>query len=280
MRRIVRSVATVLGCALFLLVTACANEPQQNDQLQNDQLQNDQTQNDQLQNDQSQNDPYEGYTASGIEAKLVSWEQFEDPEIFEGFLQETQNGVVIFRDFETYAAADLPLDRNEGFFAENDLMVFCAQACSSDNMKYSDIMAHEGKLYPCFLRDHISSGAPVTDDVLFLPYVASLRKSDGFEAGEVIFRERNSAKYRLNTETNLGYEYSRYLQFESPDRTYWVGQDVSVKVDIDPCIELVLDGIWLKNSVKLENGFQKEYHFEMPAHDATLSIMFVDFELG
>ncbi len=244
MKRMIRSVVAVMGCVLFLCVTACAN------------------------------DPYKGYTASGIEATKVAEEQIGDPEIFEGFLQETQNGVVIFRDFETYAAADLPLDRNEGFFAENDLMVFCARAGSSDNMKYSDIMTHEGKLYPCFLRDHISSGAGVSEDILFLPYVAELKKSDSFEAGEVIFRERNSAKYRLNIEDEK-MVMSEGLLREPLKKSYRVGEAVTVKVATitDAMVEVSLDGVPLTwELITTDRGWEFEYHFEMPAHDAVLNV--------
>lgn len=245
MKRLNRLIFVILGAFLLLCTAACAE------------------------------DPYRDYLPSGYEVKEVPLSaNAENYEKLYYFLQETPGGTVILGDFAVYSEFvtqkfPLPFEYSESFFMAHDLLFFCALAGSSDRMSFSDIRMHEGKLYPCFLRDHINPGEGVAEDIIYLPYVAELNKRDGWKAGETIFSERFSAKYKLSVQDPSG------LLWGSLKKRYPVGDEVIVKTDvvIDAGIAVYLDGVRLPCAGVAEDSERHwEYRFEMPSHNAVLSL--------
>lgn len=130
-------------------------------------------------------DPYKDYLASSIEAAPMPLGSAHEVAFSFG-----SNRAELFCDYQSFAAEKLPLNYTEGYFENNDLLVFATHCCSSDNMKFGEVLENEGKLYPVFYRDYIPDGAAVTEDFIVLIYYAEVPKSAGYTLGEVIFRYR------------------------------------------------------------------------------------------
>lgn len=130
-------------------------------------------------------DPYKNYSSSGIITAPVPYAYpEEDPSAF-GY-----DRAELFTDYESFAEEKLPLDYTEGYFENNDLLVFTTHCCSSDEMEFGEILEFEGKLYPLFYRNYLPDGAAVTTDFIALAYYAEIPKSEGYSLGKVIFRYR------------------------------------------------------------------------------------------
>lgn len=135
-------------------------------------------------------DPYKDYAPSHLRANEFQVNGEEGcVSAFLGADAKTER-VIVFCDYESFAAYDFPLDYSEEFFESSDLLVFMAVASSSDEMRFLDILTHDGKLYPCYSRKKIRPGSGIAEDLIFLPYCAELKKADDFKAGEVIYRYR------------------------------------------------------------------------------------------
>ncbi len=130
-------------------------------------------------------DPYKNYISSELQAKAISLGFDENGSLAFSLPKEQAK---IFVDYESYAAYELPLDYTEEFFGKNNLLVFTTFAGSSDEMRFLDILTHDGKLYPCYSRVKIDSG--LTEDIIYFPYCAELAKTDDRKLGEVIYRYR------------------------------------------------------------------------------------------
>ena len=130
-------------------------------------------------------DPYKDYLASSIEAAPMPLGSAHEVAFSFG-----SNRAELFCDYQSFAAEKLPLNYTEGYFENNDLLVFATHCCSSDEMEFGEVLENEGKLYPVFYRDYIPDGAAVTEDFIVLIYYAEVPKSAGYTLGEVIFRYR------------------------------------------------------------------------------------------
>ena len=134
--------------------------------------------------------PYKDYISSGFKAKefLLKGEE----RCISSFLTSTfsTENAKIFSDYESYAEYDFPLDYTEEFFEKSNLLVFMAVGGSSDEMQFLDILAHDGKLYPCFSRVKIHSGSGIAEDIIYFSYCAELSKTDDIQLGEVIYQYR------------------------------------------------------------------------------------------
>lgn len=131
-------------------------------------------------------DPYRDYVSSGLRAKEIP---FDMEYRFLSSLFSEENAK-IFEDYEHYAAFELPLGYTEAFFEENNLLVFTTFASSSDEMRFLDILTHDGKLYPCYSRVRIRPGTGIAEDIIDLSYCAEFPKSVEYKLGEVIYKYR------------------------------------------------------------------------------------------
>nr|MDE7105809.1 hypothetical protein [Anaeroplasmataceae bacterium] len=95
--------------------------------------------------------------------------------------------VYIISTFESFEEYKFKLVYTEEFFEDKELLVFSVTCCSSDDMKFKDILLKEGKLYPIYTRRRIGKNEFVTEDFIVLPYFVELEKSDSYQAGEILF---------------------------------------------------------------------------------------------
>ena len=124
-------------------------------------------------------DKYIDYHATNMEAKTFT--TYYDDLIFE------TDTVELITDYETYSAYQFDLDYTEGFFENNNLLVFIVQSCSSDQMKYVELREKDGALYPLFERAKIGANDPVTEDVIISSYCVEISKELEYKAGEIIY---------------------------------------------------------------------------------------------
>lgn len=100
------------------------------------------------------------------------------------------NKSYIFTNYTGYAACQFSLDYTETYFENNNLLVFVASACSSDQMNFKELKVENGTLYPYFSRKYIGENETVTDDFILLSYCVELPKSINYQAGEIIYEFR------------------------------------------------------------------------------------------
>ena len=124
-------------------------------------------------------DKYKDYHATNMEAKTFT--TYYDDLIFE------TDTVELIADYATYSAYQFNLDYTEGFFENNNLLVFIVQSCSSDQMKYVELRDKDGLLYPLFERKKIGKNEPVTDDFILHSYCVEISKEFEYKAGEIIY---------------------------------------------------------------------------------------------
>ena len=124
-------------------------------------------------------DKYKDYHATNMEAKTFT--TYYDDLIFE------TNTVELITDYETYSAYQFDLDYTEGFFENNNLLVFIVQSCSSDQMKYVELREKDGVLYSLFERAKIGENDPVTEDIIISSYCVEISKELEYKAGEIIY---------------------------------------------------------------------------------------------
>ena len=124
-------------------------------------------------------DKYKDYHATNMEAKTFT--TYYDDLIFE------TDTVELITDYETYSAYQFNLDYTEGFFENNNLLVFIVQSCSSDKMQFVELREKEGMLYPLFEREKIGANDPVTDDIVISSYCVEISKDFEYKAGGIIY---------------------------------------------------------------------------------------------
>ena len=95
--------------------------------------------------------------------------------------------VELITDYETYSAYQFDLDYTEGFFENNNLLVFIVQSCSSDQMEYVELREKDGVLYPLFERAKIGENDPVTEDIIISSYCVEISKELEYKAGEITY---------------------------------------------------------------------------------------------
>ena len=100
------------------------------------------------------------------------------------------NKSYIFTNYTEYAACRFLLDYTESYFENNNLFIFVASACTSDQMNFKELKVENGTLYPCFSRKYIGENEVVTDDFILLSYCVELPKSINYQAGEIIYEFR------------------------------------------------------------------------------------------
>ena len=124
-------------------------------------------------------DKYKDYHATNMEVKTFSTE-------YDNLIFETDT-VELITDYETYSAYQFNLDYTEGFFENNNLLVFIVQSCSSDQMEYVELKEKDGVLYPLFERAKIGENDPVTEDVIISSYCVEISKGLEYKAGKIIY---------------------------------------------------------------------------------------------
>ena len=97
------------------------------------------------------------------------------------------NTVELITDYATYSAYQFNLDYTEGFFENNNLLVFIVQSCSSDQMEFVELREKDGVLYPLFERAKIGENDPVTEDIIISSYCVEISKELEYKAGEIIY---------------------------------------------------------------------------------------------
>jgi hypothetical protein len=130
-------------------------------------------------------DPYKDYIASNLIA--TPFETNLDDGSYSLF---GVNKAKIIFDYEEYLNFKFNLNYTAGYFENNNLLVFVVTSCSSDGMVFDQILEEDGKLYPCFLRNHIGKNEAVTDDVIYSSYSVELAKTDTRTLGEIIYKYR------------------------------------------------------------------------------------------
>lgn len=124
-------------------------------------------------------DKYKDYHATNMETKTFT--TYYDDLIFE------TDTVELITDFATYSAYQFNLDYTEGFFTNNNLLVFIVQSCSSDQMEFVELREKDGVLYPLFERKKIGANDPVTEDIIISSYCVEISKELEYKAGEIIY---------------------------------------------------------------------------------------------
>ncbi len=124
-------------------------------------------------------DKYKDYHATNMEAKTFT--TYYDDLIFE------TDTVELITNYETYSAYQFNLDYTEGFFENNNLLLFTVQSCSSDKMEYVELREKDGVLYPLFELAKIGENDPVTEDIIISSYCVEISKELEYKAGEIIY---------------------------------------------------------------------------------------------
>ena len=124
-------------------------------------------------------DKYNDYHVTNMQAK--GFTPGDEDLIFE------TNTVELITDYEKYSSYHFNLDYTEGFFENNNLLVFIVTSCSSDQMKYVELRDKDGLLYPLFERKKIGKNEPVTDDFILHSYCVEISKEFEYKAGEIIY---------------------------------------------------------------------------------------------
>ena len=130
-------------------------------------------------------DPYKDYIESNLIATPFETNLDNDNHIPFGF-----NKAKIISDYDEYSKYKFNLNYTKGYFENNNLLVFAITSCTSDGMVFDQILEDGGKLYPCFLRNHIGKNEAVTDDVIYSSYSVELAKTDTRMLGEIIYKYR------------------------------------------------------------------------------------------
>ena len=124
-------------------------------------------------------DKYKDYHVANIQAK--GFTLGDEDLIFE------TNTVELITDYEKYSSYHFNLDYTEGFFENNNLLVFIVTSCSSDQMKYVELRNKDGMLYPLFELKKIGENEPVTEDFIVHSYCVEISKEFEYKAGEIIY---------------------------------------------------------------------------------------------
>jgi len=124
-------------------------------------------------------DKYKDYHATNMQTKIFLTE-------YDNLIFETDT-VELITDYEDYSAYQFNLDYTEGFFKNNDLLVFIVQSCSSDQMEFVEMREKDGVLYPLFERKKIGENDPITDDIIISSYCVEISKELEYKAGEIIY---------------------------------------------------------------------------------------------
>lgn len=124
-------------------------------------------------------DKYKDYHATNMEAKTFT--TYYDDLVFE------TGTVELITDYETYSAYRFNLDYTEGFFENNNLLVFIVQSCSSDEMEFDELREKDGVLYPLLERKKLGANDPVTEDIIISSYCVEISKDLEYKAGEIIY---------------------------------------------------------------------------------------------
>lgn len=128
---------------------------------------------------------YKDYASSNLVAKAIPLNHDDDNGGY-GY-PSLWNKVYIISTYEFFEEYKFKLAYTKEFFEEKELMVFSVTCCSSDDMKFKDVLLKEGKLYPIYTRRRIGKDEFVTEDFIVLPYCVELEKSDSYQAGEILF---------------------------------------------------------------------------------------------
>lgn len=126
-----------------------------------------------------------GYASIDLDAKGIPLNY--DGEDYYECPSSLWNKVEVISTYDTMLKYKFKLDYTEEFFEEKELLFFSATCCSSDNMKYKEILLKDDKLYPIYTRRKIGKNEPVTEDFIVLSYYVELEKSDSYQAGEILF---------------------------------------------------------------------------------------------
>lgn len=124
-------------------------------------------------------DKYKDYHATNMQARRFT--TGDEDLIFE------TNTVELITDYEKYSSYRFNLDYTEGFFENNNLLVFIVTSCSSDQMKYVELRDKDGLLYPLFERKKIGKNESVTADIIIYSYCVEISKGFEYKAGEIIY---------------------------------------------------------------------------------------------
>ncbi len=130
-------------------------------------------------------DPYKDYESSGLEPKtkaegvrLANWDNENELKLLTSYSE--------YKDFDVY----LNLGYTEAYFELNSLLVFLKTGCTSDNIKFTDVLKKEGKLYPVVESNKIGPDDVVTTDVIYYLFYVEVPNSGNYSIGEIINKTR------------------------------------------------------------------------------------------
>ena len=108
-------------------------------------------------------DPYKDYVSSEIEPKTKIGPLSIDDERWLVPEQKTE----VFASYADYLNFGADLGYTETFFENNRLLLFLRIGCSTDNLKFVDILEHGGVLCPVLEINPYRKGDPVSEDIIF-----------------------------------------------------------------------------------------------------------------
>lgn len=131
-------------------------------------------------------DPYKDYVSSEIEPKTKIGPLTIDDERWYAPEQKTE----VFTSYSDFINFGADLGYTEAYFENNRLLLFLRTGCSTDNLKFVDILEQGGVLCPVLEINPYRKGDPVSEDIIFYIFYAEIPADGNYTIGEVITRTR------------------------------------------------------------------------------------------
>ena len=193
-------------------------------------------------------DPYKDYISSGLVPKMST---DADYEYLTRWNYDTE--LHLLTSYSEYEDFDVDLGYTEGYFERNSLLVFLTTGCSSDNLKFVDILEKDGRLCPLLEHNYIGPDDPVTDDIIYYTFYAEVPDSGNYTVGEIIYKTR--------TENSDNHEENQPEYFYLSEFYSWIDElqkDEIQKVRFEyggGAPDMFNDISYSTNSVDIENAY-------------------------
>lgn len=133
-------------------------------------------------------EPYKDYVASGLEpkTKVATYNEKHSA------LWNSENELNLLTSYSAYKHFDIDLDLGytKAYFEYNSLLIFLRTGCSSDNLKFVDVLENDGKLYPILECNENGPNDPITDDIIHYIFYVEIPNSSNYTIGEIINKTR------------------------------------------------------------------------------------------
>jgi len=135
-----------------------------------------------------QADPYKDYVSSGLVPKTKVDEYSEH----NFAVWNSENELKLLTSYSEYENFDvyLNLGYTTAYFELNSLLVFLRTGCSSDNIRFVDVLEDDGKLYPVLESNKFGTDDAVTSDIIYYVFYVEIPNNENYTIGEIINKTR------------------------------------------------------------------------------------------